>query len=155
MNKTNVIRLLEANKIPHDIKTYEVNEDDLSGTSVAHKIGASEEIVFKTLAAQGDKTGIIVFCIPVNSELNLKKAATVSGNKKVELILTKNLFAVAGYVRGGCSPIGMKKKFPTYLDETAQLFDKIYFSAGIRGMQVGVHPDALQMFTSSIFSDLT
>ena len=155
MNKTNVIRLLKANKIPHDIKTYEVNEDDLSGTSVAHKIGAAEEIVFKTLVAEGDKTGIIVFCIPVNSELNLKKAATVSGNKKVELIPTKNLLAITGYVRGGCSPIGMKKKFPTYLDETAQLFDKIYFSAGIRGMQVGVHPDALQMFTGSVYADLT
>ena len=154
MNKTNVIRLLEANKIPHDIKTYEVNEDDLSGISVAQKIGAAEEIVFKTLVAEGDKTGIIVFCISVNSELNLKKAATVSGNKKVELIPTKNLLAVTGYVRGGCSPIGMKKKFPTFLDETAQLFDKIYFSAGIRGMQLGVHPDALQMFTGSVFADL-
>ena len=155
MNKTNVIRLLEANKISHDIKTYDVDEDDLSGTSVAQKIGAADEIVFKTLVAEGDKTGIIVFCIPVNSELNLKKAATVSGNKKVELIPTKNLLSISGYVRGGCSPIGMKKKFPTYIDETAQLFDKIYFSAGIRGMQVGVHPDALQMFTSSIFADLT
>ena len=113
MNKTNVIRLLEANKIPHDIKTYDVDEDDLSGTSVAQKIGVDEEIVFKTLVAEGDKTGIIVFCIPVNSELNLKKAATVSGNKKVELIPTKNLLAVTGYIRGGCSPIGMKKKFPT------------------------------------------
>ena len=155
MNKTNVIRLLEANKILHDIKAYDVNEDDLSGTSVAQKIGAGEEIVFKTLVAEGDKTGTIVFCIPVNFELNLKKAATVSGNKKVELIPTKNLLAVTGYVRGGCSPIGMKKKFPTYIDETAQLFDKIYFSAGIRGMQVGVHPDALQIFTNSIFADLT
>ena len=155
MNKTNVIRLLEANKIPHYIKTYEVNEDDLSGTSVAQKIGVDEEIVFKTLVAKGDKSGIIVFCVPVNSELNLKKAATVSGNKKVDLIPTKNLLNVTGYIRGGCSPIGMKKKFPTYFDETAQLFDKIYFSAGIRGMQVGVHPDALQIFTSSIFTDLT
>jgi Cys-tRNA(Pro)/Cys-tRNA(Cys) deacylase len=155
MNKTNVIRLLEANDIPHEIKTYEVNEDDLSGASVAQKIGAGEEIVFKTLVAEGDKTGLIVFCIPVNSELNLKKAAAVSKNKKVELIPTKNLLAVTGYVRGGCSPIGMKKKFPTYIDKTAQLFDKIYFSAGIRGMQFGVHPDALQMFTSSIFIDLT
>jgi Cys-tRNA(Pro)/Cys-tRNA(Cys) deacylase len=155
MNKTNVIRLLEANKIPHDIKTYDVDEDDLSGTLVAQKIGASDEIVFKTLVAEGDKTGIIVFCIPVNSELNLKKAALVSGNKKVELIPTKNLLAISGYVRGGCSPIGMKKKFPTYIDETAQLFDKIYFSAGIRGMQVGVQPDVLQMFISSVFTDLT
>jgi Cys-tRNA(Pro)/Cys-tRNA(Cys) deacylase len=155
MNKTNVIRLLEANKIPHDIKTYDVDEDDLSGTLVAQKIGASDEIVFKTLVAEGDKTGMVVFCIPVNSELNLKKAALVSGNKKVELIPTKNLLAISGYVRGGCSPIGMKKKFPTYIDETAQLFNKIYFSAGIRGMQVGVQPDVLQMFISSVFTDLT
>jgi len=155
MNKTNVIRLLEASKIPHVIKTYEVNEDDLSGTLVAQKIGVNEEIVFKTLIAEGDKTGINVFCVPVNSELNLQKAATVSSNKKVELIPTKNLLVVTGYVRGGCSPIGMKKKYPTFIDETAQLFDMIYISAGIRGMQVGVPPDALQMFISSIFTDLT
>ena len=155
MNKTNVIRLLEANKIPHDIKTYIVDEDDLSGTSVAHKIGVDEEIVFKTLVAEGDKTGIMVFCIPVNSELNLKKAATVSDNKKVELIPTKNLLIITGYVRGGCSPIGMKKKYPTFIDETAQLCDMIYVSAGIRGMQVGMNPNDLQVFTSSIFADLT
>lgn len=155
MNKTNVIRLLEANKIPHEVKTYIVDEDDLSGASVAHKINVKEEMVFKTLVAEGDKTGIIVFCVPVNTELNLKKAAMVIGNKKVELIPTKNLLAVTGYIRGGCSPIGMKKKFPTYIDETAQLFDKIYFSAGIRGMQVGLHPDALQFLTSPVFADLT
>jgi len=155
MNKTNVIRLLEANKIPHDIKAYMVDENDLSGISVAQKIGAAEETVFKTLVAEGDKTGINVFCVPVNSELNLKKAATVSSNKKVELIPTKNLLSVTGYIRGGCSPVGMKKKYPTYIDESAQLFDKIYFSAGIRGMQVGVHPDALQMLTGSVFADLT
>lgn len=154
MNKTNVIRLLEANKIPHDVKIYIVDEDDLSGTSVAHKINVDDQMVFKTLVAEGDKTGILVFCVPVNAELNLKKAAMVSGNKKVELIPTKNLLAVTGYIRGGCSPIGMKKKFQTYIDETAQLFDKIYFSAGIRGMQVGLHPDDLQSLTSSVFVDL-
>ena len=155
MNKTNVIRLLEINKIPHDIKTYIVDEDDLSGTSVAHKIGVDEEIVFKTLVAEGDKTGIIVFCIPVNSELNLKKAATVSGNKKVELVLTKNLLTITGYIRGGCSPIGMKKKYPTFINETAKLFDMIYVSAGIRGMQVGMNPNDLLAVTGSIFADLT
>jgi Cys-tRNA(Pro)/Cys-tRNA(Cys) deacylase len=154
MNKTNVIRILEANKIPHEIKTYVVDDDDLSGTSVAKKIGADEETVFKTLVTEGDKSGVIVFCVPVNAELNLKKAAAVSGNKKVELLLTKNLLAVTGYIRGGCSPIGMKKKYPAFIDETAQLFDKIYFSAGIRGMQVGVHPDALQSITGSVFADL-
>ena len=154
MNKTNVIRLLEANKIPHEIKTYPVDENDLTGTSFAQKIGADEEIVFKTLVAEGDRTGIVVFYIPVNSELNLKKAATVSNNKKVELIPTKNLLVVTGYIRGGCSPIGMKKKYATVIDETAQLFNKIYVSAGIRGMQVGLHPDALQTLTGSVFTDL-
>jgi Cys-tRNA(Pro)/Cys-tRNA(Cys) deacylase len=154
MNKTNVIRLLEANKIPHEIKTYQVDENDLSGTTVAQKIGTDEETVFKTLVAEGDKTGIVVFCVPVNTELNLKKAATVSGNKKVDLIPTKNLLTITGYIRGGCSPIGMKKKYPTYIDETAQLFDKIYFSAGIRGMQIGAHPNDLQRLTVAIFSEL-
>ena len=155
MNKTNVIRIIESNGIPHDIKTYEVDETDLSGTTVANKIGVNEEIVFKTLVAEGDKSGFLVFCVPVNSEINLKKAASVSGNKKVELIPTKNLLAVTGYVRGGCSPIGMKKKYPTYIDETAQLFDKIYFSAGVRGTQVGTISEALQKLTDSVFADLT
>lgn len=155
MNKTNVIRLLEANKISHDIKTYEVDENDLSGTTVAKKIGVSEEMVFKTLVAEGDKSGFLVFCVPVNSEINLKKAASVSGNKKVELIPTKNLLAVTGYIRGGCSPVGMKKKYPTFIDETAQLFDKIYFSAGVRGVQVGTISEDLQKLTDSVFVDLT
>lgn len=155
MNKTNVIRILESHGIPHDIKTYEVDEDDLSGTTVANKICVNEEIVFKTLVAEGDKSGFLVFCVPVNSEINLKKAALVSGNKKVELIPAKYLLAVTGYVRGGCSPIGMKKKFPAFIDETAQLFEKIYFSAGVRGMQVGVHPEDLLKLTDAIYADLT
>lgn len=119
MNKTNVIRLLDVNKIPYDVKTYEVDDSDLSGTSVAQKINVDEEIVLKTLVAEGDKTGFLVLCIPVNTELDLKKAAKASGNKSVELIPAKNLLSVTGYIRGGCSPIGMKKKFPTYIDETA------------------------------------
>lgn len=155
MNKTNVIRILEASGIPHDIQTYDVDEDDLSGITVANKIGVNEEIVFKTLVAEGDKTGIIVFCIPVNLELDMKKAAKASGNKNVELIATKALLSITGYLRGGCSPIGMKKKYPAYIDETAQLFEKIYFSAGVRGMQVGAHPEDLQKLTNAVFVDLT
>ena len=155
MNKTNVVRLLEVNKIPYDIKTYEVDDSDLSGTSVAQKINVDEESVFKTLVAEGDKTRFLVLCIPVNTELDLKKAAKISGNKSVELIHAKDLLSVTGYIRGGCSPIGMKKKFPTYIDETAQLFNKIYFSAGVRGMQVGVNPNELLRITESIFVDLT
>jgi Cys-tRNA(Pro)/Cys-tRNA(Cys) deacylase len=136
------------------MKTYQVDEEDLSGTSVAKRIGVDEDIVFKTLVAEGDKTSITVFCVPVNFELDLKKAAAISGNKKIELIPTKNLLAVTGYIRGGCSPIGMKKKYPTFIDETAQLFDKIYFSAGIRGMQVGIRPEDLLKITNFIFADL-
>lgn len=142
MSNTNVIRLLNANKIPHEIKTYEVDETDLSRTTVAQNIGAYEDCVFKTLVVKGDKKSYLTFCIPVNVELNLKKAAKVSGNKSVELIPAKNLLVVIGYVGGGCSPIGMKKKYPTFIDETAKLFDKIYFSAGVRGMQIGASPDA-------------
>lgn len=155
MNKTNVIRILEANQIPHDIKSYDVDEEDLSGITVANKIGENEEIVFKTLVAEGDKTGFLFFCVPVNAEINLKKAASASENKKVELIPSKILLSVTGYIRGGCSPIGMKKKFPAYIDETAQLFEKIYYSAGIRGMQVGTHPEDLRKLTNAIFADLT
>lgn len=155
MNKTNVIRILEASDIPYEIKTYIVDENDLSGTSVARKINVVEEMVLKTLVSEGDKSGLIVFCIPVNSELNLKKAAKSSGNKKVELIPTKNLLHLTGYIRGGCSPIGMKKKYPTFIDETAQLFEKIYFSAGVRGMQAGIHPNDLQKITNAVFVDLT
>lgn len=155
MNKTNVVRLLQAKKIHYEIKTYPVDENDLSGKTVAHKIGVEEKTVFKTLAAAGDKTGIVVFCIPVSSELKLKKAAAVSGNKKIELVPLKDLFNITGYVRGGCSPIGMKRKYPTFIDETAQLFEKIFISAGSRGMQVGVDPEDLQKLTDSVFADLT
>lgn len=117
MNKTNVIKLFEANKIPHDIKTCEVNENDLSGASVSKKISTDDEIVFKNLVAEGDKSRIITFCFLVNSKLNLKKAAAVSCNKKVDLIPTKNLLHVTGYARAGCSPVGMKKKYLTYIDK--------------------------------------
>src|SRR5690606_26768749 len=122
---------------------YEVTEDDLSGESVAIKIGADPDTVFKTLVGRGDKSGLIVFCIPVTAELDLKKAAIASGNKKVEMIKQKELLPLTGYVKGGCSPIGMKKLYPTYIDETAQLFDKIYFSAGKRGTQILMNPDEL------------
>lgn len=154
MSKTNAVRILEAAKIPHTTHTYEVNEDDLTGITVAKKIGAEAESVFKTLVAEGDKTGFVVFCIPVTEELNLKKAASASGNKKVELIKVKELLPLTGYIRGGCSPIGMKKKFPTYIDETAQLFDRIYVSAGIRGMQINLCPADLLSAAEAVFSDL-
>ena len=154
MAKTNAVRILEANKIAHTTQEYEVDESDLSGETVARKIGIDPDAVFKTLVASGDKTGINVFCIPVSTELNLKKAATVSGNKSIEMIKVKELLPLTGYIRGGCTPIGMKKQFPTYIDETAQLFEKIYISVGMRGMQVCLDPEDLIKIIEGNFADL-
>ncbi len=143
MSKTNAIRILESHKIEFETFSYNVDENDLSGITVANKINAEPEFVFKTLVCIGDKTGHIVFCIPVSEELNLKKAATASSNKKVEMIKLKDLLPLTGYIRGGCSSIGMKKLFPTFIDETAQLFDKIYVYVGVRGIQIKLYPDDL------------
>ena len=154
MSKTNAIRILESHKIKFDTVSYEVDEDDLSGETVAVKAGANPETVFKTLVCVGDKTGHIVFCIPVTQELNLKKAANVSGNKKVEMIKLKDLLPLTGYIRGGCSPIGMKKLFPTYIDETAQIFENIFVSAGVRGTQVKLNPDDLIKIINGSYADL-
>ncbi|MDR3626770.1 MAG: Cys-tRNA(Pro) deacylase [Ignavibacteriaceae bacterium] len=154
MSKTNAIRILEARNIPHTTHTYEVDENDLSGTTVANKINARQETVFKTLVASGDKNGINVFCIPVTEELNLKKAAYASGNKSIEMVKVKDLLNLTGYIRGGCSPIGMKKNYPTYIEETAQLFETIYVSAGMRGMQVCLAPEDLMNAVNAVFTDL-
>lgn len=154
MNKTNAIRILEAHKIKYETFSYDVNEEDLSGETVAKKIGAEPDKVFKTLVCIGDKTSHIVFCIPVTTELNLKKAAAASGNKKVEMIPLKNLLPLTGYIRGGCSPVGMKKLFPTYIDETAQLFEDIYVSTGVRGMQMKLNPDDLINLVNGVYADL-
>ncbi len=153
MHKTNAMRILESNKIPFKYFEYEV-EDDLSGITVARKINANPEEVFKTLVAIGDKTGYCVFCIPVEFELNLKKAAIVSLNKSVELIKQKDLLTINGYIRGGCSPIGMKKQFSTYIDETAELFNEIYVSAGLHGIQIKLNPVDLQKILNAQFADL-
>lgn len=154
MPKTNAIRILESKSISFQTFDYEVSDDDLTGESVAIKIVADPDLVFKTLVGRGDKSGLVVFCIPVTGELDLKKAAIASGNKKVEMIKQKELLPLTGYVRGGCSPIGMKKLFPTYIDETARLFDKIYFSAGVRGTQVFMSPDDLRNIIDGEYADL-
>ncbi|MFA5403468.1 MAG: Cys-tRNA(Pro) deacylase [Ignavibacteria bacterium] len=154
MKKTNAVRILENNGIPFELFGYEFSEDEIDAISVAKKINAPSETVFKTLVTRGDKTGIIVFVIPGNAELNLKKAATVSGNKKIEMIKTKDLLPVTGYIRGGCSPIGMTKKYPTYIEETSQLFDNIYVSAGVKGTQMKLSPINLAKITESEFADL-
>ena len=146
MNKTNAMRLLDAAKIGYEVKTYAVDESDLSGLHIAHEIGLPYERVFKTLVAKGEKSGILIFCIPVDREIDLKHAAAVTGNKRLEMLHVKDLLATTGYVRGGCSPVGMKKKFPTYVDESALRFEQITVSAGVRGAQLLLDPRDLIKF---------
>ena len=155
MTTTNVMRILTKAGIPFTHAEYEVDESDLSGAHAAAAMGLPVERVFKTLVAHGEKHGHHVFCIPVAQELDLKKCAQVAGEKKIELIHVKELLGLTGYVRGGCSPIGMKKKYPTTLDETAILFDKIYVSAGQRGVQVILNPEQLAAYVGADFADLT
>jgi Cys-tRNA(Pro)/Cys-tRNA(Cys) deacylase len=153
--KTNAIRILESKKIAHTTAAYDYDEEDLNAVSVANSIGAAPETVFKTLVARNDRNEFLVFVIPGNFELNLKKAARASHSKSVEMIKVKELLPVTGYIRGGCSPIGMKKLFPTYIDETAQLHERIYVSAGVRGMQVCLSPMDLADAIEAAFADLT
>lgn len=155
MTKTNAMRLLDAAGISYSSKEYEYDESDLSGHHAAQVLGIPAEQVFKTLVTKGDKTGPVVFCIPVDEELDLKKAASVSKNKKVDMIHVKELLGLTGYIRGGCSPIGMKKKFPTYIDETAILFDEISISAGHRGCQIIINPEDLASYVEAELLPLT
>lgn len=152
--KTNVMRLLDAAGIAYRVCTYQVDENDLSGVHVARQLGQDVDTVFKTLVLKGEKTGYLVCCIPVAEEVDLKKAARAAGDKKVELIPMRDLLPVTGYIRGGCSPIGMKKKFPTYIEETASVFDEIAVSAGIRGTQVLLNPEDLRRYTEAEFASL-
>lgn len=152
--KTNVLRLLDKQQIPYDTVSYVVDESDLSGIHVAAQLNKPTEQVFKTLVTHCDRKKYFVFCIPVAEELDLKKAAKLVHEKKLEMLPVKDLQAVTGYIRGGCSPIGMKKQFPTYIDETAILFDKIFVSAGIRGLQVILSPNDLATYISASFQDL-
>lgn len=154
MVRTNVMRLLDAAGIAYRTAEYDYDEQDLSGMHAAEATGMPPEQVFKTLVTRGEKRGYLVFCIPVCCELDLKKAAKAAGDKKVELIHVKELLPLTGYVRGGCSPIGMKKKFPTYMDETAQLYEEIAVSAGTRGCQVLLSPDDLAAYCGIGFADL-
>ena len=152
--KTNAVRLVEQAKIPCREHFYEFDEKDLNGNHAAAAIGMPPEQVFKTLVARGAKTGINVFCIPVCCELDLKKAAKAAGDKNMELIAVKELLPLTGYIRGGCSPVGMKKKYPTYKDETCQLYDEIAVSAGERGHQMVLPPDGLLSLTGAELKDL-
>lgn len=155
MTKTNAMRLLDAAGITFETTEYEYDESDLSGVHAAKAIGMPPEQVFKTLVTRGDKTGVAVFCIPVCCELDLRKAAIVSGNKKLEMTHVKELLDLTGYLRGGCSPIGMKKQYPTYIDETAELFDTIAVSAGLRGQQIIIKPNDLIAYINAKQADVT
>ena len=153
--KTNAVRVVEQAGIPCIEKFYEYDEKDLSGLSAAKKVGLPPEQVFKTLVARGEKTGINVFCIPVCCELDLKKAAKAAGDKNMALIPVKELLPLTGYIRGGCSPVGMKKKYPTFLDETAELWEEIAVSAGARGHQMILPPMDLADLIDAGIVDIT
>ena len=152
--KTNAVRLVQQAGIPCREEFYEFDENDLNGNHAAEAIGKPEEEVFKTLVARGERTGINVFCIPVCFELDLKKAAKAAGDKNMAMIAVKELLGLTGYIRGGCSPVGMKKKYPTFIDETAQLYDEIAVSAGARGHQMLLNPEELARLVGAKFVDL-
>ena len=152
--KTNAARLLDRAGISYDLIPYEFDENDLAAQHVADSLGQPIERVFKTLVLHGDRSGHIVCVVPGNGEVDLKALAKVSGNKKVEMIAMKDLLAVTGYIRGGCSPIGMKKKFTTYFHTTALDFETIYVSAGVRGLQLEISPASLVDFVGGVVADV-
>lgn len=154
MNKTNAIRLLESGNIEYSTFEYEFSLEEIDAVSVAKKINAEPEKVFKTLVTRGDKTGINIFVIPGNYNLDLKKAAKSSNNKKIEMIKEKELLPLTGYIKGGCSPIAMKKRYPVFIDESASLWEAIFVSAGVRGMQVKIAPHDLINTASGEYADL-
>lgn len=155
MTKTNAVRLLEEAGISFTTASYEVDEDDLSGVHAAEVMGIDDPgCVFKTLVTRGSRGGFYVFCIPVAESLDLKKCAHAAGEKSVEMIHVREMLSITGYIRGGCSPIGMKKKYPTFLDETSILYDRIYVSAGQRGQQICLAPEDLTRFIGAQTADL-
>lgn len=153
MEKTNVMRLLDAAKIEY--QTHEYNEEVTDGKEVARLIGEDENSVFKTLVTVGASREHFVFVIPVNATLNLKKAAKAAGEKSVEMLKQKDLLPLTGYIHGGCSPIGMKKPFKTFMDETAVLSENICVSAGKRGKQIKLNPESLLSYVGATYADLT
>ena len=154
VQKTNVARLLDKAKVAYELIAYEVDENDLAAQHVADSLGEDIRQVFKTIVLHGDKTGHLVCVLPGDCEVDLKKAARVSGNKKVEPLPLKELLPTTGYIRGGCSPIGMKKHFPTYIHQTAEGFDHIYVSAGQRGLQIRIAPADLIRESRAEVADL-
>lgn len=152
--KTNAVRIVQQAKIPCREAFYEYDENDLNGNHAAKAIGFPAEQVYKTLVARGPKTGIHVFCIPVCATLDLKKAARAAGDKSIELVATKELLGLTGYIRGGCSPVGMKKRYPTHFEETCLLYSEIAVSAGARGHQMILPPESLVSLVDGQIEDL-
>ena len=154
IEKTNAARLLDRAKIAYELIPYTVDEENLAATHVAEELGEDIAQVFKTLILRGDRTGHFVCVIPGDKEVDLKSAARVSSNKKCDLIPMKDLLPTTGYIRGGCSPIGMKKPFPTFIHATALDFDHIFISAGVRGLQIKIAPAALIDFVGASVAEL-
>lgn len=155
IEKTNTARLLARARIAYELVPYDVDEKDLAATHVAEQLNEPINLVFKTLVMKGDRTGYFVCVIPGDHEVDLKTAARISGNKKVDLIPMKDLLSVTGYIRGGCSPIGMKKQFPAYIHRTATDHSFIYISAGVRGLQLKIAPTDLITYIGAIISDIS
>lgn len=153
--KTNAARLLDRAGIQYTLVPYEVDESDLAATHVAESLGEPIERVFKTLVLRGDRTGHFVCVIPGDKEVNLKTAARISGNKSADLIPMKELLPTTGYIRGGCTPIGMKRRFPTFIDSSCETFDHIYISAGVRGLQLRLSPADLVAYVDAELCELT
>lgn len=155
INKTNAARLLDRAGIPYRLIPYTVDENNLAATHVAEELGEDIGRVFKTLVLHGDRSGYFVCVIPGDMEVDLKKAARVAGAKKADLILMKELLPLTGYIRGGCSPIGLKKPFPVFIHNTARDSDTIFISAGVRGLQIAINPADLIKFIPATVADLT
>lgn len=152
--KTNAARMLDRAGVKYELNTYRVDEEDLSALHVAADMGVDPGLLYKTLVLRGDRTGVFVCVVPGGAEVDLKKAAKVSGNKRAEMVAMKELLPLTGYIRGGCSPIGMKKHYPTYMDVNAFQRPQIYISAGVRGLQIKIAPADLVSFTGAVVADL-
>ena len=154
IEKTNAARLLDRAKIAYELVPYEVDENNLAATHVAEQLGEPIERVYKTLVLRGDRTGHFVCIVQGDKEVNLKAAAKISGNKSAEMIPMKELLPTTGYIRGGCAPIGMKKRFPTFFHITAESFETIFVSAGVRGLQLEISPSLLIGFVGGTVADV-
>ena len=152
--KTNAARLLDQAHVPYELVAYEVDENNLDAGHVASSLGEDVNCVFKTLVLRGDRTGFFVCVVPGNAEVDLKKAARASGNKKADLIPMKELLPTTGYIRGGCSPVGMKKPFPTFIHQSCSMHEHIFVSAGMRGLQFKIQPSVLTAFVHATLTDL-